>query len=83
VANDQGCHQTAQRLDAANLRAILPFVDRRFLPSSGAKTKIVYCKDASRRGDFPDTHFDFLGFQSRARKIAWLGASSRRVSSAR
>ena len=27
------------------------------------KTKIVYCKDANRRGDYPSTHFDFLGFQ--------------------
>ena len=27
------------------------------------KTKIVYCKDANRRGDFPNQSFDFLGFQ--------------------
>jgi RNA-directed DNA polymerase len=26
------------------------------------KTKIVYCKDANRRGDFPVIAFDFLGF---------------------
>ena len=32
------------------------------------KTKIVYCKDANRRGDFPVISFDFLGFQFRARK---------------
>ena len=25
------------------------------------KTKIVYCKDANRRGDFPIISFDFLG----------------------
>ncbi|MEQ1577129.1 MAG: group II intron reverse transcriptase/maturase [Hyphomicrobium sp.] len=37
------------------------------------KTKIVYCKDANRRGDFPNTHFDFLGFQFRARKTMWQG----------
>ena len=36
------------------------------------KTKIVYCKDVNRRGDFPDIHFDFLGFQFRARKIMWV-----------
>jgi RNA-directed DNA polymerase len=35
------------------------------------KTKIVYCKDANRRGDFPNIHFDFLGFQFRARKTIW------------
>jgi hypothetical protein len=26
----------------------------------------------NRRGDFPDIHFDFLGFQFRARKIMWV-----------
>jgi len=36
------------------------------------KTKIVYCKDVNRRGDFPNIHFDFLGFQFRARKIMWV-----------
>ena len=30
------------------------------------KTKIVYCKDANRRGDFPNQSFDFLGFTFRA-----------------
>ena len=36
------------------------------------KTRIVYCKDVNRRGDFPHIHFDFLGFQFRARKIMWV-----------
>ena len=35
------------------------------------KTKIVYCKDANRRGDFPNISFDFLGFTFRARKTMW------------
>jgi group II intron reverse transcriptase/maturase len=37
------------------------------------KTKIVYCKDANRRGDFPNRSFDFLGFMFRARKTMWQG----------
>jgi RNA-directed DNA polymerase len=37
------------------------------------KTKIVYCKDANRRGDFPNHSFDFLGFNFRARKTLWQG----------
>src|SRR5262249_25753810 len=41
------------------------------------KTKIVYCKDVNRRGDFPDIHFDFLGFQFRARKVMWVKADRR------
>jgi hypothetical protein len=41
------------------------------------KTKIVYCKDVNRRGDFPDIYFDFLGFQFRARKTMWVKADRR------
>src|SRR5262245_44352354 len=37
------------------------------------KTKIVYCKDANRRGDFPNQSFDFLGFSFRVRKTVWQG----------
>ena len=32
------------------------------------KTRIVYCKDAQRRGEFEHTAFTFLGFTFRARK---------------
>ena len=31
------------------------------------KTKIVFCKDANRRGDFEHTSFDFLGYTYRGR----------------
>ena len=31
------------------------------------KTKIVYCKDANRRGNFEHTSFDFLGYTFRTR----------------
>ncbi len=31
------------------------------------KTKIVYCKDANREGNFKETQFDFLGFTFRPR----------------
>jgi len=37
------------------------------------KTKIVYCKDANRRGDFDHISFNFLGFTFRARKTMWQG----------
>lgn len=32
------------------------------------KTKIVYCKGEDRRGEYPQTSFDFLGFTFRSRK---------------
>jgi hypothetical protein len=28
------------------------------------KTKVVYCKDVNRRGDFPDIHFDTFSASS-------------------
>lgn len=31
------------------------------------KTKIVYCKDSNRKGDYKDTKFDFLGYTFRSR----------------
>jgi hypothetical protein len=37
------------------------------------KTKIVYCKDANRGGDFPNQSFDFLGFTFRTRKALGRG----------
>jgi group II intron reverse transcriptase/maturase len=37
------------------------------------KTKIVYCKDDDRTGDYTNTSFDFLGytFQARRAKTSW------------
>jgi len=32
------------------------------------KTKIVYCKDDDRRGNYPNEKFDFLGFTFRPRR---------------
>ncbi len=32
------------------------------------KTHIVYCKDDDRRGEFPETKFDFLGYTFRPRR---------------
>ena len=31
------------------------------------KTKIIYCKDANRKGEYPNKSFDFLGYTYRAR----------------
>ena len=33
------------------------------------KTKIVYCKDANRRGSTEHTSFDFLGYTFRGRLV--------------
>ena len=34
------------------------------------KTKVVYCRDSNRRGRYPQTSFDFLGYEFQARKAA-------------
>jgi hypothetical protein len=33
------------------------------------KTKIIYCRDSNRSGDYPDTKFTFLGYEFRARRV--------------
>jgi group II intron reverse transcriptase/maturase len=38
------------------------------------KTKLVYCKDTSRRGDFPVQSFDFLGYTFRPSQAVWHGS---------
>ncbi len=38
------------------------------------KTKVVYCKDGDRTGEYPVTSFDFLGYTFRARRSKnWKG----------
>jgi len=37
------------------------------------KTKLVYCKDTTRRGEFPNQTFDFLGYAFRPREAIWRG----------
>lgn len=41
-----------------------------------SKTKIVYCKDARRTGDYENTSFDFLGFTFR-RRSCWVSRLQR------
>ncbi len=66
-ADDIVCHCRSQ--DEA--KAFLVSVDNRFkdcgLKLHPKKTKIVYCKDDKRRGEFEHTSFDFLGFTFRPR----------------
>src|SRR6202011_5070986 len=72
-ADDAICHCKS----ADEARALWSALQDRFaackLVLHPEKTKIVYCKDANRRGDFPNQSFDFLGFTFRARKALGRG----------
>jgi hypothetical protein len=73
-ADDAICHWRSGD-QAKALRASL---EKRFaecgLTLHPEKTKIVYCKDDDRRGDYPNQKFDFLGYTFRPRlSRRWRG----------
>jgi group II intron reverse transcriptase/maturase len=73
-ADDAICHCRSGD-QAQALRASL---EKRFaecgLRLHPEKTKIVYCKDDDRRGDYPNQKFDFLGYTFRPRlSRRWRG----------
>ncbi len=72
-ADDIICHCRS----AAEARALWSDLEARFtacrLVLHPHKTKLVYCKDINRRGDFPNQSFDFLGYMFRPRKSVWHG----------
>jgi group II intron reverse transcriptase/maturase len=63
-ADDAICHCRTEAEARALWQALASRMADCKLTLHPEKTKIVYCKDANRRGDFPDIRFDFLGFQS-------------------
>ena len=67
-ADDGICHCRTE----AEAQALKAALEQRFsecgLELHPQKTKLVYCKDDDRRGDFPDTKFDFLGYTFRPRR---------------
>ena len=49
-------------------QAVIQRLARCRLEVHPAKTKIVYCRDSNRRGQYPETSFDFLGYTFRPRR---------------
>ena len=72
-ADDIVCHCHTER-QARNLWAAL---ERRFakcaLSLHPEKTRIVYCKQSNRKGNYPDVSFTFLGFTFRPRRVKSRG----------
>ena len=66
-ADDAVCHCRSQ----ARAQSLIDQLRERFaqcgLELHPQKTRVVYCKDEDRRGNYPDTSFDFLGFTFRPR----------------
>jgi RNA-directed DNA polymerase len=72
-ADDAICHCASEE-QALDLRQAL---EQRFaacrLRLQPQKTKIVYCKDANRPGEYPERSFDFLGYTFRSRVAVGRG----------
>jgi Reverse transcriptase (RNA-dependent DNA polymerase)/Group II intron, maturase-specific domain len=72
-ADDAICHCASEE-QALDLRQAL---EQRFaacrLRLHPQKTKIVYCKDANRPGEYPERSFDFLGYTFRSRVAVGRG----------
>ena len=68
-ADDVLCHcrskQEAERL----LQALQERFANCRLELHPDKTRVAYCKDNKRRGEYPTTRFDFLGFSFHARTV--------------
>ncbi len=72
-ADDIICHCRSEEEARALWRALEVRFTACRLVLHPQKTRIVYCKDANRHGDFPTQAFDFLGYQFRPRKALWHG----------
>ena len=72
-ADDVICHCRSEREAMALLRVL----NRRFaacgLVLHPEKTKVVYCKDTNRKGEYSIHQFDFLGYSFRPRRAKWRG----------
>jgi group II intron reverse transcriptase/maturase len=72
-ADDIVCHcKSAEKAEVLR-RALQDRLTACKLVLHPEKTKIVYCKDVHRQGDYARISFDFLGFTFRARKTVWPG----------
>jgi len=66
-ADDGLVHCKTQQQTEALLRELTQRFAECGLELHPGKTKIVYCKDGSRRKEYPNRKFDFLGYTFRAR----------------
>jgi len=67
-ADDSVVHCRTEREAKETLQSLEERLFQCGLELHPEKTKIVYCKDDDRRGNYPVTQFDFLGFTFRNRR---------------
>jgi group II intron reverse transcriptase/maturase len=72
-ADDTIVHCRSEKQARAVLEAVRGRLEQCGLELHPTKTRVVYCKDDDRRGDFEHVAFDFLGFtfQPRRAKNRW------------
>ena len=66
-ADDALVHCETEREAQAIKAALAARLAECHLELHAGKTRIVYCKDGSRKGQYPNTRFDFLGYTFRSR----------------
>lgn len=66
-ADDAVCHCVSERLAQELKQALELRFDQCGLKLHPDKTKVVYCKDSRRKGNYPQIEFDFLGYRFRPR----------------
>ncbi len=71
-ADDAICHCRTEVEARALWQALTARLANCKLTLHPEKTKIVYCKDANLRREYPCIRFDFLGFEFRVRKTVWM-----------
>ena len=72
-ADDVVIHCVSQAQASLVMEAVRKRLEDCKLELHPEKTKIVYCKDDRRRGDFKERKFDFLGYTFRARTVRTPG----------
>jgi len=73
-ADDSLCHCNSEQQAQSLKESLARRLTECGLELHPDKTRIVYCKDDDRRGTYPHTKFDFLGYHFRARRSKnWKG----------
>ena len=81
--DDAVIHRASEQQARQVLAALQERMSQTGLALHPDKTRIVYCKDARRRGSHEHTSFTFLGYGFRARRVRTRSAGSRPASSGR